>query len=80
MICRKGCGACCIFLDISSSIPNHPSGKPSGVKCKNLDDEKGCMLHWTKDYPNVCNDYKAETEFCGNTFEDAKNILVELSK
>lgn len=80
MNCRKGCGACCIFLDISSSIPNHPTGKPAGVKCKNLNDTNGCTLHGTSDYPKVCGGYTAESDFCGNTFDEAKDILLELNK
>lgn len=78
MICRKGCAACCIFADISSSIPNHPNGKPFGVRCKNLNEENLCMIHNTKDYPEVCQRFTAEKEFCGDTKEEAAQILTSL--
>jgi len=76
--CRIGCGACCIFLDISSPIPNHPQGKPAGLRCNNLNDDNTCRLHGTSDYPEVCDSYRAEKEFCGDTFEEAKEILIKL--
>ena len=79
MNCRKGCGACCIFLDISSAMPNHPNGKPAGTKCLNLDSKNGCKLHGTDDYPRVCGGYTAEIDFCGSTFDEAKEILTKLS-
>lgn len=79
MECRLGCGACCIFIDISSSIPNHPNGKPSGVRCKNLNKNNCCKIWGTPEYPKVCADYKAEKEFCGETFEESKDILIKLN-
>lgn len=78
MTCRKGCGACCVFIDISSSIPNHSNGKPFGVRCKNLDDNNACTIHGTEHYPKTCNGFKAEKEFCGDSLEEAKNILTNL--
>ncbi|MBM3421317.1 MAG: YkgJ family cysteine cluster protein, partial [Bacteroidetes bacterium] len=36
MDCREGCGACCIALDISSSIPGMEGGKPAGMRCIHL--------------------------------------------
>lgn len=78
MICRKGCAACCIYTDISSSIPNHPNGKPFGVRCKNLNDDNSCSLHGTDQYPKVCGGYQAEKDFCGDNKEEAKNILINL--
>lgn len=79
MNCRIGCGACCIFLDISSSIPNHPNGKPFGIRCKNLDDNNNCTIHGTKDYPKTCKGFQAEKEFCGDSFEEAKSIFTNLN-
>tara|TARA_Y100001937_G_C7081714_1_gene313307 strand:- start:497 stop:742 length:246 start_codon:yes stop_codon:yes gene_type:complete len=79
MECRLGCGACCIFIDISSSIPNHPNGKPAGVRCNNMNEMNICTIHGTSDYPDVCKNYTAEIEFCGKTFEDSKKILTELN-
>ncbi len=79
MDCRLGCGACCIFIDISSSIPNHPNGKAAGVRCKNMNNNNVCDIYNTDEYPKVCHNYKAEIEFCGNTFGESKKILIKLS-
>ena len=78
MNCRKGCAACCIFVDISTAIPQHPKGKPFGVPCKNLNEVHGCRLHGTASYPKVCAAFQAEKEFCGETKEEAKAILSSL--
>jgi hypothetical protein len=80
MDCRKGCAACCIFLDISSNIPHHPNGKPFGDRCKNLDKNNACTIHGTVDYPDVCKAFKAEKEFCGDNKEEAREILSSLMK
>ena len=80
MDCRLGCGACCIFIDISSSIPNHPNGKPSGVRCKNMNEHNVCNIHNSDEYPQVCKNYKADIVFCGDSFEESKKILIELNK
>jgi hypothetical protein len=78
MQCRTGCGACCIFLDISSSFKGHPNGKPMGVRCNNLDKNNHCTIHNTSDYPKVCKDFKAETLICGNSFDEAKKVMESL--
>ena len=38
MICRSGCGACCLAPSISTPIPGMPQGKPAGVRCVQLDE------------------------------------------
>lgn len=78
MDCRLGCGACCIFIDISSPIPNHPNGKPAGVRCKNMNEKNVCNIHNTDEYPKVCQKYEAEKEFCGDTFEESEKILKQI--
>ncbi len=78
MNCRIGCGACCIAISISSSIPNHPEGKPAGVRCENLNESNTCTLWGTDKYPRVCGGFKAESDFCGETTEQAFDILTEL--
>tara|TARA_B100000768_G_scaffold169515_1_gene175174 strand:+ start:31 stop:279 length:249 start_codon:yes stop_codon:yes gene_type:complete len=80
MDCRLGCGACCIFIDISSSIPNHPNGKPAGVRCKNMNNNNVCDIYNTDEYPKVCQKYEAEKEFCGDTFEESEKILKQIMK
>lgn len=79
MKCRENCGACCIAISISSPIPGMPEGKPSGVRCIHLADDNKCMLFNKPERPKVCWDFKAEYEFCGNTREEALQILYNLS-
>lgn len=71
MPCRAGCGACCIALSISSAIPGMPNGKPAGVRCTQLDDDNRCRIFGKPERPQVCSDFQAEREFCGDTPEEA---------
>lgn len=80
MKCRSDCGACCIALSISSTIPGLPEGKPAGVKCIHLLDDYKCSIYTNQGKPKVCDDFKAGPEFCGSTREEAMNILFSLSK
>ncbi|MCE5347611.1 MAG: YkgJ family cysteine cluster protein [Bacteroidales bacterium] len=79
MYCRPGCGACCIEISISSPIPGMPDGKPAGVRCIHLLDDYKCAIFNDPARPKVCDDYKAEPEFCGNSREEALKILYFLS-
>jgi len=79
MECRKGCGACCIAVSISSPIPGMPDGKPPGVRCIHLLDDYRCALYYSSERPKVCTDFKAEPEFCGNSRDEALQILFKLS-
>jgi uncharacterized protein len=79
MECRKDCGACCIAVSISSPIPGMPGGKPAGVRCIHLLDNNRCAIYNTPDKPKVCSDFKAELEFCGNSREEALQILFSLA-
>ena len=80
MECRVGCGACCIAISISSPIPLLPNGKPGGVVCPHLTKEKFCSIFLSPDRPTVCDGFKAERAFCGDTFEQAMEILSSLEK
>lgn len=79
MECRKGCGACCIAISISSPIPGMPDGKPAGVRCIHLLEDYTCAIYDTGQKPKVCSDFKAEQEFCGNSREEALKILSVLA-
>ena len=83
MLCRKGCGACCIAISISSAIPGMPHGKKPGVRCKNLLDDNTCSIHNKPEFPTVCTNLKPSLEMCGETdahaFEYLKN-LEEITK
>ena len=78
MDCRRGCGACCIAISISSPIPGMPDGKPAGVRCVNLSDDNECTIHDQPDYPEVCRKLTPDAEMCGATFAEAMIYLTEL--
>ncbi len=80
MECRPGCGACCIVISISSSIPGMPDGKPAGVRCVNLDENNNCRIHNTSSYPQVCRDFKASLEMCGDSNDFAFEYLTKLEE
>ena len=80
MDCRENCGACCIALSISSSIPGMSNGKPAGVRCIHLLYDYRCDIYNDQDYPRVCAGFNAEKEFCGNDREEAMKILGSLSE
>lgn len=80
MECRSGCGACCIALSISTKICGMPEGKPAGVRCIHLLSDYNCDIYNSPDKPKVCDDFKAEPEFCGSDREEALRILFSLSK
>jgi uncharacterized protein len=79
MECRSGCGACCIALSISSSIPKMPEGKAVGERCIHLLDDFSCRIFNDAERPKVCSDFKAEPDFCGASQQEALKILYSLS-
>lgn len=78
MECRPGCGACCIAPSISSPIPGMPLGKPGGIRCCQLDDDNRCKIFTQAGRPQVCHNFTAGIETCGDSMEDALHILTEL--
>lgn len=75
MNCRIGCGACCIAISISSKMPSMENGKPAGVRCVHLDENRTCTIFNSPERPKVCEGFKAEKLVCGNSFEEAMSIL-----
>ncbi|PKM04815.1 MAG: hypothetical protein CVV16_03680 [Gammaproteobacteria bacterium HGW-Gammaproteobacteria-6] len=75
MRCRAGCGACCIAPSISTPIPGMPQGKPAGVRCIQLSDENQCLIFDSPERPAVCGAFAADPAFCGETSEQALQIL-----
>ncbi len=75
MKCRPQCGACCIYPSISSVIPGMPQGKPAGVRCAQLTDDLKCAIFNEDSRPQVCNNFKPEQMFCGNSAEEAKEVF-----
>ncbi|MBA1189456.1 YkgJ family cysteine cluster protein [Pseudomonas entomophila] len=80
MICRQGCGACCIAPSISSPIPGMPQGKPAGERCLHLSPENLCGLFGRPERPAVCGGFKAEAEVCGSDREEAIRIISWLER
>jgi Fe-S-cluster containining protein len=75
MACRAGCGACCIAISISSPIPGMPNGKPAGVRCVQLTNDNLCKIFGQPSRPRVCGDFQAEPAFCGETREQALELI-----
>lgn len=80
MECRKGCGACCVVLSISSAIPGMPDGKPAGIRCIHLGQDSLCLIYENPDRPQVCRNLRPSKEMCGYNFNDAHEYLMLLEK
>jgi uncharacterized protein len=76
--CRPGCGACCIAPSISSSIPGMKKGKKAGERCSHLTDQYKCDIFNSPLRPVVCKSFKPELLICGNSREEAMQILYSL--
>ncbi|MHB8896763.1 MAG: YkgJ family cysteine cluster protein [Candidatus Geothermincolia bacterium] len=79
MECRK-CGACCIVISISSSIPGMPGGKPTGVRCPHLDEQNLCGLFDSPGRPRVCADFPPMPDTCGSSREEALVLISAMEK
>jgi hypothetical protein len=75
VICRAGCGACCIAPSISSPIPGMPNGKAAGKRCINLSATNQCQLFGKPERPAVCSSLQPSQEMCGNTAQEALAYL-----
>jgi Fe-S-cluster containining protein len=80
MVCRLGCGACCIAPSISSPIPGMPRGKPAGQRCIQLDENNLCRLFGRPERPKVCADFKPCPSVCGQTNTIAMANLTALEQ
>jgi 8-oxo-dGTP diphosphatase len=78
MVCRVGCGACCIALSISSPIPGMPGGKPAGVPCAQLTADNRCRIYGQPGRPEVCVRLCPNRDMCGETMEHALAYLAAL--
>jgi uncharacterized protein len=65
MLCRAGCGACCIAPSISSPIPGMPHGKRAGERCVQLDSDNRCRIFSQPERPVVCSAFSADPDVCG---------------
>jgi uncharacterized protein len=78
MMCRAGCGACCIAPSISSPIPGMPQGKPAGVRCVQLDARNRCRIFGQPDRPAVCSQLQPSPDMCGADAHGAMRYLARL--
>ncbi|MCX7029090.1 MAG: YkgJ family cysteine cluster protein [Spirochaetes bacterium] len=78
LVCRPGCGACCIAPSITSPIPGMPKGKPAGVRCVQLTADLRCTLFGRPERPVVCTSLKPSIGMCGRSAEEALSILAAL--
>ena len=75
MNCREGCGACCIAPSISTPIPGMPDGKPAGQRCVQLSVHNLCLLFGQPQRPLVCSRFQADVQVCGDSNEQALELL-----
>ncbi|WP_151758505.1 YkgJ family cysteine cluster protein [Dictyobacter vulcani] len=80
MVCRVGCGACCIAPSISSPLPGMPDGKPAGVRCVNLTRDNRCQLFGKPERPAVCTSFQADREVCGQSAHEAHQLITLLER
>jgi hypothetical protein len=70
---------CCIIPSINSYIPGLPNGKSAGKMCIHLDPITfKCAIWETETYPKFCRNFQAEVDVCGQTQEEAKELLTNL--
>lgn len=80
MICRQGCGACCIAPSISSPIPGMPDGKPAGVRCVQLSADNRCAIFGRPERPAVCVRLRAEPDMCGASRIEALRLIEAMER
>lgn len=78
MQCRAGCGACCVAPSISTRFYGMPDGKPAGVACVHLTQDRLCGLFGDSRRPPVCSAFQAETAVCGDNRATALANLEQL--
>lgn len=78
--CRPGCGACCIAPSISSPIPGMAQGKPAGVPCVQLDENRRCRIFGKPERPKVCVGLRPDEQMCGAGPAEAIVYLEMLEK
>ncbi len=76
--CRLNCGVCCIAPSINSYIPGMPNGKKAGERCIQLDDHNLCKIFDQPQRPALCDAFKADSEICGTSNQQAMENLIYL--
>ncbi|HAR32036.1 MAG TPA: hypothetical protein DCR65_10955 [Gammaproteobacteria bacterium] len=78
MLCRSGCGACCIAASIATPFPGMPEGKPAGVPCVHLTSSFACAIYLDPRRPPCCAGLKPATDICGSNREEALRLITAL--
>ena len=52
-------------------MPGMPYGKPAGVRCLHLNEDRLCTLYESPERPDICRRFAPELAFCGANFDDA---------
>lgn len=78
MICRKHCGACCIIPAINTPFFGMPEGKPAHVRCTHLRSDYSCAIFGQPERPQVCSQFQASLDVCGDNREQAVDRLTLL--
>jgi hypothetical protein len=76
--CRPLCGACCIAPAIAQPFWGMPEGKPAGMACVHLSTGSKCELFGDPRRPSVCAHFLPEPSVCGDSREEALNLLTLL--
>ncbi len=78
IVCRAGCGACCIAPSITSSIPGMPRGKRAGERCVQLLPDMRCAIFGQPERPAFCASLRPTQEMCGGSRDEALTFLTRL--
>tara|TARA_R110000796_G_scaffold35700_2_gene91582 strand:- start:553 stop:738 length:186 start_codon:yes stop_codon:yes gene_type:complete len=52
-----------------------PNGKPAGVRCLHLQADRRCAIFHSPERPAVCAGFSAEPSVCGDSVEEAMQII-----
>jgi uncharacterized protein len=74
VICRPGCGACCIAPSISTL------GKPAGAACVHLTTDMRCAIFGRPERPACCSGLQPSIEMCGDSRAAALTWLAKLER
>jgi len=55
-----------------------PHGKPANTRCIQLDDNNLCKLFGKPERPEVCRQFKAAKDICGDSRDEALILLATL--
>ena len=73
-----GCGACCIAASLNRPFYGMPNGKPAGVRCVHLTDDRRCAIFHDPRRPAACAGFAADKAICGDSFDEAYDRLMRI--